>query len=181
MENGYVITNMKTRKFNILHHNVSSYSGLMGVDYLYRKWFYLSSEVGYMKIGGQETNKNLQIVDSADYKAYESWNYGQLNTTLRVKHDFDNLEVFLGVGPYLNILLGSDRFHSHLYANSGYKAKRLNFGSKMEIGLTENFHRIRVGLNGAYFLSLSPIAKSQYTSIVYKGYGIFLSLGYKLK
>ena len=138
----------------------------------------MSSDIGYMRIGGEETNESLPITDSA-YNVHQSFNYGQLSTTFRLRSTLNALEYYLGAGPYLNILLGSDEFDNYLY--QGYKAKKLNVGCKTEIGVTANLKKIRLGLNGSYLINISSLAKSQYNSFTYKAFVGTLSIGYRLK
>ena len=176
ISNGFSITNLKTKKFDALGTSISSYWGSIGIEYLDKKRFYMSSDIGYMRIGGKEINKNLPPTDSA-YNVHQSFNYGQLSTTFRVRSIINNIEYYLGAGPYLNILLGSGNFENNIYQD--YKLKKSNFGCKTEIGLTANIKKIRVGLNGAYFINMSSLAKSQYNSFTYKAFVGALSVGYR--
>lgn len=178
IDNGFSITNLKTKKFDVLHTNISSYCGFIGIDYFNRKRFYLSSQIGYIRIGGKETNEGLIMTDSANYKVFESFNYGQVNTTFRIQDTSKNTGVYLGVGPYLNILLDSDKFDSRPYES--YIAKKLNFGFKTEVGFMVRLNKIILSLNGAYLINISPMAKSAYNSFTYKAIIGSLTIGYKL-
>lgn len=94
IDNGFSITNLKTKKFDALHTNISSYCGFIGIDYFNKKQFYLSSEIGYIRIGGKETNEDLPVTDSA-YKVFKSFKYGQVNTTFRIQDNSKKTGVYL--------------------------------------------------------------------------------------
>jgi len=143
IDNGFSITNLKTKKFDALHTNISSYCGFIGIDYFNKKRFYLSSEIGYIRIGGKETNEALPVTDSA-YKVFKSFNYGQVNTTFRIQDNSKNTGVYLGAGPYFNILLDSDKFESPNYKS--YTAQKLNFGCKTEVGYVVSLNKIKLSL-----------------------------------
>lgn len=178
IDNGFSITNLKTKKFDALHTNISSYCGFIGLDYFNKNRFYLSSEIGYIRIGGKETNESLPMNDSTNYKVFESFHYGHINTTFRIRDNSKNTEFYLGAGPYLNILLDSNKFRSNLYKS--YPAKKMNLGCKTEIGLMMGLNRIKLGLNGSYLINISSMAKSQYNSFTYKAFIGSLTIGYKL-
>lgn len=177
IDNGFSITNLKTKKFDALHTDISSYCGFIGIDYFNKKRFYLSSEIGYIRIGGKETNESLPATDSA-YKVFKSFSYGHVNTTFRIQDNSKNSGVYLGIGPYLNILLSSNKFQSPNY--NSYTAQKLNFGFKTEAGYVVSLNKIKLGLNGAYLINISPMAKSAYNSFTYKAFIGSLTIGYKL-
>lgn len=175
IDNGISINNLKGDKFDLFSKKVVSYSGLLGLEYLQKKWFYLSSEVGYLKLGGEE-NGTLNGVPIHDK---QTWNYAQLNTTFRLRGLSRKTEFYLGAGPYLNVLLGSGAFNNALY--DGYSTEKTNWGFKTEAGINENFDKFRIGLNCTYLLALSPVVKSQYTSVDARSLAFYVSLGYRLK
>lgn len=55
IDNGISMNSLKGKDFDLFPHKIVSYSGMLGVEYLQKKWFYLSSEVGYLKLGGKES------------------------------------------------------------------------------------------------------------------------------
>ncbi|MCW3465274.1 hypothetical protein [Chitinophaga nivalis] len=175
IDNGISINSLKGKKFDLFPQKIVSYTGMVGVEYLQKKWFYLSSEIGYIKLGGKENS----TVGSAANANKESWNYAQLNTSFRLRTPGSKTEFYLGAGPYLNILLGSGTFSDDLYA--GYSIQKTNWGSKLEAGINENINKFRVGINCTYLLPFSPVAKSPYTSIDARSLAVYISLGYRMK
>src|SRR5690625_3642928 len=54
VNNGISISSVKSKKVDMLSKSMSAYSFSLGVDYLEKEHFYLSSEIGYLKKGGKE-------------------------------------------------------------------------------------------------------------------------------
>lgn len=175
IDNGIAINSLKGDKFDLFSGKVASYSGLVGLEYFERKWFYLSSEIGYLKLGGKENG----TVDGVSTRDEQTWNYGHINTSFRARAVNRKTEFYLGAGPYANLLLGSGAFDKAQY--DGYSAERVNWGFKGELGITQDINRIRIGLNGSYLLPLSATVKSQYTTMHLRSPAIYVSLGYRLK
>lgn len=177
LDNGITLSSFQNKNnLSILSSSRStSYSLMLGCDYLQKSWFYLSSQVGYLNLGGKEINSSLQ---GSDVNVSESKSYIHLNTTLRVYTKSSNLKFFLGVGPYLNFLAGTKNFNSDLY-HPYYSFKKLYVGTKTEIGITEDIKRIRVGLIGSYMLNLSPSASSDYLNLNNKTFLVSFTTGYR--
>lgn len=178
VSNGLSVSHLKTSKFDALKKNIFSYYGSLGLDYMDKKWSCVSSEIGYVRIGGKEINESLQQTDSADYKVLEHFNFVHINSTFRIKTSHANQSLFLGAGPYINVLINPKNFRSNIY--KGYTPKTVNFGCKTEIGVTQNADRFVVGVIGAYLFNLSPLAKSDYNSFTYRSFIVSVSVGYSL-
>lgn len=174
-DNGIAINSLKGDQFDLFSNKVTSYSGLVGLEYLERKWFYLSSEVGYLKLGGKENG----TIDGVPTRDEQTWNYGHINTSVRARAVNRKTEFYVGTGPFANVLLGSGTFDKGLY--NGYSAERINWGFKAELGITQHINRIRIGVNGSYLLPISATVKSQYTTMRLRSPAFYLSLGYRLK
>lgn len=169
--NGFSNTGLRIKNLPLFPKDIYSYSGLIGLEYSPHRWFDLSSQAGYIKIGGKYNS--LAGVDST-----ESWNYAHFNTTFRLRGSNSKSEVYLGAGPYVNVMLSNKVFQNHLY--DGWELKRMNAGAKIEIGILEKFNRFRVGFNGSWLIPITPLAKSPYTSMKYKDLSAYVSLGYQL-
>jgi hypothetical protein len=174
IDNGVTINSLKGEDFDIFPRKIATYSMMLGVEYFQRKWYYLSSEIGYLKLGGKEG----EMADDPASGDKQTWNYTQLNTSFRLRMGFSTSEVYIGAGPYLNLLLGSGGFEKELY--TGYTTQRANWGSKLEAGVNGIIDRYKVGLNCTYLVPVSTVAKSSYTSIDARSVSIYLSLAYRL-
>lgn len=171
IDNSVLVSSYTNNKdLPILYDKLNTYSISLGADYFDRKWFYLSSQIGYVKIGGKE--------DFYDIKPQESAHI-QLNTTFRVYKDHLGLRAFVGVGPYLNILASSSKFDTPIYRND--YDKKTYVGGKGEAGLTYDINKFRIGLIGTYMLSLTPTASSVALDLKNNNWGGTISVGYLLR
>lgn len=178
LDNGILFSSLQNNKdLPLLTKNIQQYSILLGTDYFEKKWFYLSSQVGYTKFGGKENYPGLQPESS---KVSEMKSYAHLNTTFRAFLENSGLKGFVGIGPYANVLAADRDFSSDLLGPF-YKFKRINAGGKGEIGLTYDVSKLRIGLVGSYMLGLSPAASTEFISLYNHAYSVSLTVGYKLR
>ena len=176
LENGVAISAINSGDFDILDKHITTYSVLVGMDYWEKKTFYLSGALGYLKKGGREEN-DLLPEDSRNVK--ESWDYIHLNTTIRFPFQLkNNSHFFIGAGPKLDFLVGSDEFESPLY--DSYNMNSVSFGAKGELGFVQDFDRIRAGINFSYLYDLSKAGGTEFIDFKNNVYQIMLSLGYRL-
>ncbi|TXD82199.1 PorT family protein [Subsaximicrobium wynnwilliamsii] len=163
--------------FEILNQNIVTYSFSFGLDYFESKYFYLSSEVGYLQKGGKEENEFLPSDNGARIK--ESWSYIHLNTTARFPIRFrNNTHIFIGAGPKLDILIDSNKFDSSIY--EGYIINSTVFGAKGELGFVKDFEKIRVGLDFSYLYDFNNTGGTEFLEFKNNAYQIMASLGYKM-
>lgn len=178
IENGLSFSSMTSQKFQLLDQKIVSYSVFAGYDYWEHKNYYLSSELGYVRKGGRENfsrNTETPEIELSDY-----WNYIQLNTTFRFRYPYKNSHVFIGLGPKLDFLISSKDFKNEIFSNVGYQMHSVSYGAKLEAGIVEDFKRVRIGLNGSYFLNINGVGKSDYNKLNNNNFLIMLSVGYKM-
>lgn len=60
--NGGAFSHLRKNGIEVLNNNISTYSGYISFEYLNRKNFYLSSQIGYNQLGGKENNPLLDGV-----------------------------------------------------------------------------------------------------------------------
>jgi hypothetical protein len=180
-DNGLTVSSFRSNpNLQILEDVNVNYSASLGIDFQQTKWFYFSSQIGYMKIGGNETNNGL--IGTPNYKISESSDYLHLNTTFRVAIQRTGLNVFAGVGPYANFLISSKKLQGDLY-KVGYEYKPFYYGGKTEIGFTHDLNNFRLGLVGSYMFNLSPTVAVDVSSLTLRNetFSTILSLGYAIK
>ena len=88
LDNGLVLSSFNNqRDLPYLYSDwTNSYSVSLGAHYLMNNWFYLSSQVGYMAIGGREVS-TLSDAETQSERALdvaEKGKYVHLNTTGRL-------------------------------------------------------------------------------------------------
>ena len=118
-----------------------TYTGSLGYDYLldrdYHAWFYLSSEIGYIKSSGKNaiTGSKLNL------------DHLHLNTLFKVKYSFENLMMSAGVGPSVDYRV-----------IKGGQSNKLVFGARPEIGLSYFLsNRISLYFTVAYLKGFSGV------------------------
>lgn len=156
----------------ILDGKTTNYTVNLGVDYFEKSFFYLSSKVGYIQIGGKED------LNAWGTKVNELKHYLHMNTTLRTYVRKDAATCFVGVGPYYNVLLSNDRFNSVDYKD-GYKVKSY-LGALGEAGFHFDVKRLRLGLSVQYMYSLSPTASSSEIDMKNNNLGALTTIGYQI-
>ncbi|MBD2753778.1 hypothetical protein [Spirosoma validum] len=177
IDNGIAVSGfVNSQNLSLLKSRVSNYSVLVGSDYLEHKWYYLSSQIGYNSIGGKDQDVFIQ---NDKVIVTERRGYLHLNTTFRAYKRISGLSLLAGVGPYANVLLGSNRFDNELYSPY-YDIKSFHVGGKGEIGVTQDINKFRIGLVGSYLMSLTPVAKTPYLSLNNNAFAISLTVGYLL-
>jgi hypothetical protein len=160
----------------VLRSRIATYAIQVGVDYVKRNWFFLSSQVGYARIGGREKNPFLL---QPDYQYIEeSKGYLNINTTIRPYLRKGNSILFLGIGPTVNLLTGGKKFESSIY--EGYSYPTLRVGGKAEVGILEAIGRFQFGLVGAYLRDVTPAAKTEFLSLYSSGFTLQSTIGYRL-
>ena len=170
--NGVLISTTTNQKKTFMNESVASYTASIGVEYLEHKYFYLSSEIGYVQLGGKESDA---YIDAVHASVCEKWNYLQLNTTFRVKYPINHTHFYLGLGPKLDMLLDSQRFKSSFLADLP-GLNRATVGAKTEVGVAYDFSKVRIGLNYSYSFNFMPVARGLYNH----NHAVMLSIGYRL-
>lgn len=147
-----------------------AYTGSIGYDYLldrdYRDWYYLSSEIGYVKRGGKD------IASGAKLKM----DYLHINTLFKVKYMFENLMLSAGIGPsvdYWIVMGGQD--------------KKFALGIRPEINLSYFLsNRISLHFTVAYLKTLTGIKNMLQTDLSEKTINnnsllFTIGIGYRVK
>lgn len=172
ISNGVLFSNTTDRQKEFMNKMITSYSFLVGLDYLEHKYYYLSSEIGYTKLGGKE---NEAYIDATRVSVYETWDYIQANTMFRIRYPINFFHVYVGFGPKIDFLLENQKFKSDFLKDMP-GLNRVNVGAKVEMGISNDFKRMRIGLNYSYGFNFMSIGSGLYN---YQ-HSVMLSVGYKL-
>ncbi len=176
IDNGGTVSRLKNKGPDIFPGSVSAYSGLLGVEYLDRSHFYLSSEIGYLSQGG----KTAQVSQTgALLHQKEAWSYVHLNTTFRGRVFVSKTELFAGMGLYMNKRLGNEASNTAIFDE--FKANNLNWGGRLEAGFSELPGRFKIEIYATYLAPFSATASTPFTSWDSRSWGAYVSIGYRLK
>lgn len=178
IDNGVVISSFYNKEDLPLlsEENIVHYSVAIGADYLEKDWFSMSSQVGYMRIGGEETN---YFPNEENNHVSEIGDYIHLNSTFQAKIQKFNSRIFAGIGPSVNFLIGNKDFESSLYEE--YSFENIHVGGRAELGYTHDLDKFRFGIVGAYLFNISPTAKSEFIEFYNRTFSVMLTAGYRLR
>ena len=168
-------------KYDILNDRIVTFNLSAATDYLQRKYFYLSSEFKYLRMGGDDRELYFLNSHGEQQKGLsdpESWNYLQLNTKFRARLPLGNYAIYVGVGPHINLLVGDRRFTNIPDVFDG-QARRFFWGEIFEAGVTYIYNTVLFDLNASYQLNNCSIARTSLYTFDSRGvWGINVSAGY---
>lgn len=174
INNGLSISNIQGDNFSILGKSIKTYSIFLGIDYFSKKYYEISSEIGYIKKGGEErelplNNSLLNIVEKKGYI--------NINTTFRGKYPILNSYIYVGVGPKIDFITADNKFESEYFF--GYKFSKITYGLKMEVGMNQILRKnLFVGINACNWINFNNIAYSNYMKLKNRSLSIFVTIGY---
>lgn len=175
IENGVSLASMTRNENNFFTRVAAGYTGRVGIDWLEHRWFYLSSEVGYMATGGMDLVD--VFTDSGLLEDKMKWHLRRdnlhINTTIRFRLAYSDFHAYVGVGPKVDIPSGCT-LEGNLFDKS------VMLGIKAEVGCAYDFSCIRLGLNVAYLPDLTrqaiPVLQQARNNI----FSVGVSVGYIL-
>ena len=165
------------------------YSGFVGVDYLEKKHFNLSTNAGFIRKGGKEIN---EFRDETGAKIGEDvskakLDYVSINTMASVKAPLnDKFTAFLSAGPRFDYLLSSKSEYSELDIDNNWtKPNRNSYGMIVGGGVKYFLSALQVGVRADYYIECNEIADwtAEYiggSRVSSETYSVNLTLGYKL-
>ena len=175
LEHGPVISEYdNVNNWEIWYGMAPSHAVQLGMDYLERRWFYLSTRLGYARLGGAEYNPFLDIGPRKDLQSYLL-----SSTSFRAVRTDNRISVFLGLGPYWNVLLSDGRIkegtmHGVLQAKS-------HGGALGELGFYSDIKKLRLGMSAEYRYSLTPAGSNELVNLQNRSLGVMASIGFRLK
>ncbi len=178
IENGIAISDLVIK--NSSNDWIYPYQLSLGLDYMDRDWYALSSQIGFLRkgtdgiinspveYGGVGTEHQLQL------------DYLTMNTTFRVKTPLvNNFWVYAGCGPRIDIFL-KGRMKPKVPDFEVKGMHKLIAGLKVEAGFYGQFDRMQVGLNFGYLPSFVRPYGGKNNDIKDKTFTLGLVLGYVL-
>lgn len=181
IENGVSISSLNESSLGY-QGTLTSYQMSVGIDYLDRGWYGLSSSIGYLRKGSKDDILS-GLMDGAytTSKWKHTFDYLTLNTTFRVKGiTSDKFTLYAGAGPRIDINLKQKVTvqGEFSYSDSGPDSRAVIPGLKCEIGMDYYFNRFCVGINAGYLPSFTKMIK--HTSLKDRTFTAGVVLGYIL-
>jgi hypothetical protein len=130
-----------------------------GLEYLEKKHWSISSNVGFLRKGGKEPwwvydfNGNLISTTTA----FARFDYLSVNTTFNFKYPIKERWIpFLSIGPRVDFLLDHDHFFP--YFETPGVVRKQSYGLVAAAGIRYQFPRFQVGLKGDHLFSFNKLA-----------------------
>ncbi|MDR3129380.1 MAG: hypothetical protein LBU03_03955 [Tannerellaceae bacterium] len=181
INNGVSITSLSLKddsKFNLLDSYITPYHVSLGIDYIEERLWNLSTEIGYMGIGGKGDFRQNSPEERVTI-IKEKGEYIRFATTVRVKTSRKYQSAYVGIGPSLNLLIGADKFkHEGL---SDYRINKCLYGVKSEVGINSHLtDKLYAGINVAYIYHLNEFARSGFNRFNSQVFTATLTVGMEL-
>ena len=167
-------------------------SSFVGIDYLDRKYFSLSTNIGSVTKGGEEDRihwvnygeDSMVAHDSSTIKA--TLKYVSINSTFNFKYPIkDKIIPFLNVGPRIDYLFANN-FVSVNGSGEIEELHKYNFGLILGGGVKYVFSKVQIGVRADKYINFNNIGKFSHqfidntTTANDKTFTINLSVGLKL-
>lgn len=173
----------------IYNENLIATSFFAGVNYLDKKYFNLSSNVGFIRIGGKdEFPISYANEDISNETVIEkpTLDYLSINTLFEAKYTIkDKLAPFVSFGPRFDYLLSSSRHFNGLQDLNGLN--NAAFGLLLGGGVKYHLSAFQIGLRADYYLNFNNVGDWSVSNPSVKGevksntFTVNLTLGYQLK
>ncbi|MGE5425365.1 MAG: hypothetical protein ACM3N9_08360 [Syntrophothermus sp.] len=145
------------KEYGLVRANVN-----IGFDYLNKKYFFLSSNFGYLQKGGK--NEMIYSPASSEFNTLHL-SYLTLNTLFVLKTDLKKFQPCLSLGPRVDYLLGSEYEAPGMFSGTHeLNEEFVNsfiYGITAGIGLNYNVERFRIGVGSQYLYNFNKAANSK--------------------
>ena len=165
------------------------YSIFAGIDYLDKKHFNLSSNIGMIRKRGRGSVSHTSYGGDLSFALSEklSLDYLSVNTTMDFKYPIEKISPFISFGPRFDYLLHSN--NNPYVTQSNFDAiKSTSFGLILGGGLKYDISKLQFGLRADYNLDFSKkiaewpdLETGSVCDILVNVFTVNLSIGYRLK
>lgn len=193
VEGGMAFSKLRTQGLNgnqFFDKSVKPFQMSVGVEYLDKEHFNLSSSIGYFRTGGKDeiimAGGDGEILNS-NFEYKYLIDYLTVNTLFNIRKTDNRTTYYIGVGPRLDFKLGSSKNVNQDLENADELMPEVNtviFGLKCEAGFWYDLSdKFRIGANVGYLPSFtkawtSPVASD--VTMTTRSFTLGVSLGYVL-
>lgn len=176
IENGVSFSKMNAASSLNIHNPLPFYTVNIGCDYLEKDWFFLSSEIGYVRKGGKGHSN-----DEIGFSEKNTLDCITLNTSFNVKCNVGGFNLYLGVAPTLDFALKNKYSSESLSWKDEwemYPEHRVFLGIKPSIGMFYDINKIRLSLETFYMKNITKLSK--FDGVKANTFLLSFGIGYKL-
>lgn len=166
------ISNSRVRNlYTSFDEPIKSYTILVGIDYLDKRYVNLSSNFGIIRKGGKDVTKIYDqngIYTGENYTKEAKLDYLSINTSFEFKYPIaSSIYPFIGIGSRLDFLINhSDDFNDFKDYD---KLKNIIPGILLGGGMKYEFDNFNIGLRSDYYIDLIKVANWQTSHPFLKG------------
>jgi hypothetical protein len=176
------------KKYDRTEEGMVGNSVFIGIDYLFRDKYNVSTNFGYLQKGG--TSELRELNDSGAFTGNTfSYNpileYYSFNTCIDINYKrSDKVWPYFFAGPHIDYIKSySTEFDYYKNIN---ELEEIAYGVLMGVGLKINISKLQIALKGDYYFNFTKIASWKDSATVKKGeisddtFTVMLSVGYRL-
>ncbi len=174
---------------SLYNKTLIGYSILAGIDYLDKKYFNLSSNIGFIRKGGKDEAQLYDqngVLTSGTLINKATLDYFSINTKVDIKYEIkETFTPFVGIGPQFGYLINNSKLFEAIKKNDRLENK--SYGLLVGGGIKYNRSKFQLGLRADYYLDFTKVADWTVeapkvgSKITSKTYSISFTIGYKLK
>ncbi|MCD8194011.1 MAG: hypothetical protein LUD74_05600 [Tannerellaceae bacterium] len=173
---------------NLFEKFTHPYQMSAGIEYMDKGWYNLTSNIGFLKKGGEDKLSYGEIFDAESYKWWLTARYLTLNTTFDMKaYTYDDFILYFAVGPRVDILLKATDYLKlpeapRIQSSSISGLNSVMWGLKCGIGVKKQVGNLQLGLNAAWLPSFNRMYSTKVEGIHMKDrtFSVGVSMGYIL-
>jgi hypothetical protein len=139
---------------------VLGYALGLGIEYLDRQWFSLSSDFNFYRSGGKYTSEEEMQVRQYSEVILD---YGSFSTVINFNPLHGATKVQLQLGPRVDFLLGGKNQESLFEINQVEGLTEINYGFNVGLGLYRSFRKTQIGLQGTWLQRFEDLVPFTYT------------------
>lgn len=144
VENGASISSIGKSNYE------SSYQISLGINYLHRKNYFITTNIGYISKGGK-----FYYTDENNKNKFTNNKYLTLSLLFNLSKQIDKSSIYLGVGPRYDVRVNRSNTSQELNWN-----KSSLLGLKIDTGFDYLFSHFIIGLNFSYLPSFTNYLKN---------------------
>ena len=184
-------------KILVYNEALLGYSYLIGLEYLDKKYFNLSTNLGMLRKGGRETARAFytyrngvdEYIDNPGVSVIvindeiSTLDYLSLNTTFDLKYPINEIFTpFISFGPHLDYLISK----GGIFKNFEQAIESKSVGVILGGGIKVSILKFQVGFRADYYFDFNEIAEWEYADLSQPGdirtktFILNFILGYKL-
>ncbi|MFA8449071.1 MAG: hypothetical protein ACEPOW_00080 [Bacteroidales bacterium] len=151
-------------QYKVRSETFVGFSAFLGVDYLEKKYFHLSSNLGYIQKGGEynefpeELSFFIQFLPGYDFQGMKGiLDYVSVNTLVNLKYPIaGKVTPYISFGPRVDYLFDfNDLFVKYEEIN---EIGKLSYGLLLGGGVKYRYNRMSFGVRSDYYLNFVKVA-----------------------